>query len=66
MNFCGTCAFRNAAGRCTSTKLAEDFGQTDDEKSDMLIYDYSEGGGFWVGERFGCVHHVNKNPRKED
>jgi hypothetical protein len=24
----------------------------------MLIYDYHEDGGFWVGEKFGCVHHV--------
>ena len=24
----------------------------------MLIYDYNEGGGFWVGERFGCIHHT--------
>lgn len=24
---------------------------------DALVYDYSEGGGFWTGPDFGCVHH---------
>jgi hypothetical protein len=23
----------------------------------MLIYEYSEGGVFWTGPDFGCVHH---------
>lgn len=54
---CETCKHRNEAGYCTNSKLNEDIGQKDGEKLHMLIYDYSEGGGFWVGPTFGCVHH---------
>ena len=48
-----------AIGRfCTSLKLSEYvFGEY---KPDMLIYDYNEGGLFWVGPKFGCVHHEEK------
>lgn len=55
--FCGTCKYRDDTGHCTSQKLDEDTGQNDDKRTDMLVYDYSEGGGFWVGEKFGCVHY---------
>lgn len=55
---CGDCVHRDATGYCTSEKLAEDLGHRDEERADMLIYDYTEGGGFWVGEKFGCVHHA--------
>ena len=55
---CGTCKHRDATGYCLNDKLDEDFGQSDVKKADMLIYEYSEGGRFWVGERFGCVHHT--------
>jgi hypothetical protein len=57
---CGTCKYRNTAGYCQSDKLSEDRGQSDEKKDDMLIYDYTEGGGFWVGARFGCVHYATK------
>jgi hypothetical protein len=42
-------------GVCRSDKLIEDWGQ--DYSADMLVYPYSEGGGFWTGSDFGCVHH---------
>jgi hypothetical protein len=57
MDKCETCKFRDNDGRCTNEKLAESWSQSIEEKQDMLIYDYSEGGGFWVGPKFGCVHH---------
>jgi hypothetical protein len=57
MNRCETCTYRNATGHCTNKKLDEDWGQTESERQDMLVYDFSEGGGFWVGPQFGCVHH---------
>lgn len=60
MGLCKTCQYRNSDGYCTSEKLSEDYSQSDDKRADMLIYDYSEGGGFWVGERFGCIHHSDK------
>jgi hypothetical protein len=50
---CGTCKFRNERGMCKSEKLEELI-------KDLLIYSYSEGGGFWVGEKFGCVHWAKK------
>ena len=53
---CKECKFRNENGRCTSEKLDEDYMYDDDKKVDMLIYDYIEGGEFWVGENFGCIH----------
>lgn len=41
-------------GWCTSDKL----GESDSEHSpDALRYGFSEGGGFWTGPEFGCVHH---------
>ena len=60
MNTCKTCQHRGADGYCNSEKLQEDMGWTNEEKKDMLVYRYTEGGGFWVGENFGCVHHAQK------
>ena len=57
MNYCETCKKRDVNGRCTSEKVDEDYGYSDEKKQDMLIYDYTEGGGFWVGPKFGCIHH---------
>jgi hypothetical protein len=49
---------KKAGGLCQSETLVEDertwghgYG------ADMLIYEYSEGGVFWTGPDFGCVHH---------
>lgn len=58
MGICGACKHRDSTGHCNSEKLAEDWGQSGDEKMDMLLYDHSEGGGFWVGEKFGCIHYT--------
>jgi hypothetical protein len=30
------------------------------EEKDMLVYPYLEGGWFWVGPLFGCVHFKKK------
>ena len=61
MNNCITCLFRDKHGFCNSEKIDETMGQSDEKKADMLIYSYSEGGSFWVGEYFGCVHHKEKD-----
>ena len=68
MNRCKTCkhwvpytkkypnSFNNSAksgGFCESEKFTEDEGY----KDDMLVYSYSEGGGFLAGPEFGCIHH---------
>jgi hypothetical protein len=70
MNRCKDCKFRNEAGECTSSKISDSArwpgGYYDDEEEereniektkDMLLYSYDEGGSFFVGEEFGCVHH---------
>jgi hypothetical protein len=46
---------KKAGGLCQSEKLVEDWGGG--HGADMLIYEYLEGGGFWTGPDFGCVHH---------
>jgi hypothetical protein len=46
---------KKAGGLCQSEKLNEDWGQS--YGADMLIYEFGEGGGFWTGPDFGCVHH---------
>ena len=54
--YCKTCAWRDASGHCLNEdKIME--GGGNEKPDDSLVYSYYEGGGFWVGERFGCVHH---------
>ena len=70
MKYCETCVFytketrmtrlEKPGGWCESPKIAEDWGQGHEEINDMLIYSYAEGGSFWVGPKFGCVHHKTK------
>ena len=44
-----------AGGICRSDKITEDhWGR---HGSDWLVYPYQEGGYFWTGPDFGCVHH---------
>jgi hypothetical protein len=43
-------------GRCQSGKLSEDYFILTKRPADALVYDYQEGGGFWTGPEFGCVH----------
>ena len=41
-------------GLCDNPKIHEggcDYGM------DALVYPYAEGGTFWTGPEFGCVHH---------
>jgi hypothetical protein len=52
---CKDCKY-NVKHICTNDKLSEDGGFTKEEKTDMLIYSYLEGGTFEVGDLFGCVH----------
>jgi hypothetical protein len=58
---CETCKWRDQEGYCLNEKLHEDWGAPDVE--DHLVYDYTEGGGFWVGPKFGCVHWVKSTSR---
>ena len=66
MKTCKTCKWWNAdktqnrppftGGICgNSEKIREDGGS--DYPVDALVYSYDEGGWFWTGPEFGCVHH---------
>lgn len=65
MGYCKDCKFREAQPSplkankhlCTCPKLTSDsYDSKEYYKDDALIYEYDEGGGFYVGDRFGCVH----------
>jgi hypothetical protein len=43
---------------CGCLKLQEDF---HGHEMDSLCYPYIEGGAFYTGPDFGCVHHLEKN-----
>ncbi len=43
---------------CGCRKLQEAFY---DHELDSLCYSYQEGGLFYTGPDFGCVHHLEKN-----
>ena len=62
MNLCETCLYRDERGNCTCPKLEERWSHQKDDPvlHDMLLYSYCEGGSFWVGPHFGCVHHQPK------
>jgi len=55
--YCKDCKF-NKGGDCVSEKIGERSG--DDDTDDQLIYSYDEGGGFEVGDYFGCVHFESR------
>ena len=70
---CSTCAYwmtwaqryphrqrptHERGGYCLSRKIVEAGEEV--QADDMLVYSYSEGGDFWTGPDFGCVHHANK------
>jgi hypothetical protein len=44
--------------QCTHPKLSAEWA-TAEEAHDMLMYDYSEGGGQNTGPDFGCIHHTS-------
>ena len=70
MNTCDTCEHWEkswSAGYCNSDKVRDKRRTEDIEDSapDELVYSYSEGGSFWTGPKFGCVHHkifIDVNP----
>jgi hypothetical protein len=62
MNRCKTCRWWTIGKRygrevreCSHPKLHEDYGVEPD--ADALVYSYYEGGAFYPGPEFGCVHH---------
>ncbi len=57
MSRCETCKYR-VDGRCFNDHIAEELGQLNEVRQDMLIYGYAESGSFYVGPKFGCVHHT--------
>jgi hypothetical protein len=68
MATCKTCAHwteeapydqpeREVVRRCSCIKLQEGLYDLD---RDSLCYPYTEGGVFYTGPDFGCVHHLEK------
>ena len=56
---------KKAGGLCCSDKLVEDHSGL--HEKDMLVYPFTEGGHFWTGPDFGCVHwepKLSENPPK--
>jgi len=53
---CKDCKWRDEDGNCNNDKLHEDSPEYRSKANDHLIYSYYEGGDFWVGPDFGCVH----------
>ena len=54
-------------GWCKCGKLVEE----SPHEIDSLVYSYNEGGSFWAGPEFGCVHHAERpaphvSPAPED
>ena len=46
---------------CKSIKEDTDWSSRDEiNMSDNLVYCYDEGGKFYVGDGFGCVHFIEK------
>ena len=67
MNTCKTCKHwdketharspvEKTGGTCSSGRIMEcsDLGA---HEPDTITYSYDEGGWFWAGPEFGCVHH---------
>ena len=53
----GRINYLDKGGICASGKLSEDYGK-ESYGNDCLVYSYEEGGHFWTGPSFGCVHHT--------
>ena len=59
MSYCETCKYRNEDGYCEHPKLRQERYGTLEMEDDELVYPNNyEGGWFWVGPKFGCVHHT--------
>ena len=64
---CKNCEYRkpvpgnaDAISFCKHEKLSDYMGQPDEFCQDALLYEFSEGGEFIVGDYFGCVHFKEK------
>ena len=56
MNHCKDCKLRAKDGYCESEHFIEGRYDPDDEHPADVVYSYNEGGSFWVGPEFGCIH----------
>lgn len=61
--YCETCMYwvlenpTDKLGECRCEKLCDRSKRLEMDITDMLIYQYDEGGIFLTGPKFGCVHH---------
>ena len=76
MNKCKTCEWHKVpknptddnestnGGDCCCPKIyevSEEPGREEGYSKDHFVYSYSEGGWFWTGFEFGCIHHEEKS-----
>ena len=67
MNYCETCVFwkkeqerlGSTHEACLHSKLCEAY-DAEAFAADALTYSYQEGGCFYPGPKFGCVHHKER------
>ena len=65
MKHCETCIhwadrelpYNKVVRECGNERLSDDY---HDAEPDGLYYSYQEGGTFFTGPKFGCVHHKEK------
>ncbi len=58
--YCETCKWRSDGGFCKNNEKILEGDHWEENKEDQLVYSYQEGGSFWVGPKFGCVHHESR------
>ena len=59
MSYCETCKYRNEDGWCGHPKLRQErYGNIEMEDDELVYPNNYEGGWFWVGPKFGCMHHT--------
>lgn len=52
---------KSAGGYCQSPKFVEGTYFSSAYAHDSLTYSYYEGGQFWTGPDFGCIHHTEES-----
>ena len=73
MNTCQSCAYWNKnetpyngqeyiIRQCENEKLQEGI-YLEHQQEDALYYTYEEGGRFYTGPSFGCIHHTKREKK---
>jgi hypothetical protein len=77
MKTCKTCKHWNDTSysrpeydqkECTNEEFLHEWGgpTTKEIANQSLVYSYNEGGGFYTGPNFGCIHHTERDDYQEE